>query len=128
MKNIHLINQEKYNDSLKFEKISEGIYKALVEYEHVDIGNFVTTFSFTLEKELNETDDMQYPLEDLLDMYLAHVSEFIKYEVNNPEMILELCIQGSLAKIQELIKITGKHVYNKEIVEEGQSYFSLVIE
>jgi hypothetical protein len=135
MKNIKLITQEKYNDSSKFKKVADGIYKALFEYEHVKQGHYVTTFSITLEKEypssvdqLNETEDMQYPLEDVLDKYYAHVSEFIQYENDNPIMIIELCTQGWLDKMEELIKIAGKHVYFKKVIEEEKSYFLLVVE
>jgi hypothetical protein len=130
MKNIELIELEKYADANRFEKISEGIYKALDAYNDdlVEKGHYVTAFSFTLEEELGETEDRQYPLEDLLDKFLAHVSEFIQDEPDNPVMKLELCTQDWLAEMQELIKIRGKRVYNKEVIENGETYLELVIE
>jgi len=130
MKNIQLITLEKYNDSTKYEKIAEGIYKALYDYEDniVEKGQYVTAFSFMLEEDLNEITDRQYPLEDILDRFLAHISEFIQDEKDNPVMKLELCTQGWLDRMEELIKITDKHVYNKEITKDGKTYVELVIE
>jgi len=43
-------------------------------------------------------------------------------------MKLELCTQGWLDRMEELIKITDKHVYNKEITKDGKTYVELVIE
>jgi hypothetical protein len=130
MKNIHLITLNKYSDPLKFEKVEEGIYKALSSYDDniVEQGNYVTAFSFTLEENLNETEDRQYPLEDILDRFSAHVSEVIQDEKGNPVMKLELCTQDWLHEMRELIKIADKHVYNKEVIREGKTYLELVIE
>lgn len=130
MKNIHLIIQEKYADATKFEKIAEGMYKALYDYGNglVDKGNFVTTLSFTLEEELNEIENRQYPLEDLLDKYYAHVAEFIQNDSNSEEMILELCTQNWQDSMEELLKIVGKRVYNQEVEIEGKTYIRLMID
>ncbi len=129
MKNIQLITLDKYNDRSKFEKVEEGIYKALFNYNDniVKNGNYVTAFSFTLEEDLNETGDIQYPLEDLLDKYLAHVSEFIQYETGNPVMKLELCTKG-LDRMRALITIVDKHVFNRQVIKDGETYVELVIE
>ena len=137
MKDIKLLELEKYKDSSKYEKVAEGIYKSLIQYELADVqappvvekGFYVTAFSFTLEKNSEPPEDLQYPLEDILDKFLAHVSEFIQYDNNNPVMILELCTQGWLDEIEKLIDIAGKHIYNREIQKEGDdSYYELVIE
>ena len=130
MKNIHHVIQEKYNDTSKFENLSNGIYKSLFDYENglVVKGNFVTTLSFTLEEELNELDDKQYPLEDILDKYLAHVSEFIQYDDNSTEIILELCTQNWQNRMEELVTIVGKRVYNQDEVQDGKTYVKLIIE
>lgn len=128
MKNIQLISLEKYNDSSKFEKVTGGIYKALCNYENVEKDWYVTAFSFTLEEDLNENEDRQYPLEDIMTKFYAHVSEVIQDEKDNPVMKLELCTQEWLDEMKELIKIVDKHVYNREIVEDGKTYIELVIE
>lgn len=130
MKNIESIELEKYTDPAKFEKISDGIYKSLESYNDdlVEKGHYVTAFSFTLEEELGEMEDRQYPLEDLLDKYLAHVSEFIQDEPDNPVMKLELCTQDWLDNMEDLVKIRGKRVYNKEVIGDGETYLELMIE
>ena len=130
MKNIQLIELGKYKDSTKYKKVKDGIYEALFDYEDgiVKKGNYVTAFSFTLEEELNEIEDRQYPLEDILNKFLAYVSEVIQDEENNPVMKLELCTQEWLDKMEELIKIAGKHVYNKKVIREGKTYIELIIE
>jgi len=130
MKDIRLIELEKYSDKSKYEKITEGIYKSLYDYEDkiVEKGNYVTTLSFTLEEDLNELTDRQYPLEDILDKFLAHVSDFIQDDTNNPIMILELCTQNDLTDMEELIKIANKHVYNKEYTRDGETFVELIIE
>ncbi len=130
MKDIRLIELEKYSDKSKYEKITEGIYKSLYDYEDnlVEKGHYVTTFSFTLEEDLNEITDRQYPLEDILDKFLAHVSEVIQDDTNNPIMMLELCTQDWLTEMEELIKIANKHVYNKEFTKDGETFIELVIE
>lgn len=130
MTNIKLVTQEKYNDPTRFEKVAEGIYKALYTYPDslVQTGEYITTLSFTLEEKLNETVDRQYPLEDILDKFLAHVSEFVQDDPGNPVMILELCTQGWPNEMEALLGIVGKHVYNREVVRDGKTLIELVIE
>lgn len=122
--------REKYSDPARYEKIAEGIYKALADSpdELVLKGHYVTTLSFTLEAERNELADRQYPLEDILDRFLAHVSEFVQDDFANPEMILELCTQNWLEEMTELTGIVGKQVYNRIINKNGQDLVELVIE
>src|SRR5688500_14400413 len=130
MKDIRLIKLEKYGDPKRFEKVAEGIYRAVCDYEDklVEKGQYVTAFSFTLEEDLNEIVNRQYPLEDILDKFLAHVSEFIQDDKDNPVMKLELCTQDWLDRMKELIQISGKRVYNKEVSKDGKKYVELVIE
>lgn len=130
MKNIHFVIQEKYNDPSKYEKIAEGVYKSLFEDEDglVEEGHFVTTLSFTLEEDLNELEERQYPLEDILNQFLAHVSDYISEDEDSAEMILELCTQDWQEKMEELVTIVGKRVYNKEVEENGIIYEKLIIE
>lgn len=130
MKNIHFVNREKYADPTRYQPVSEGVYQALTDSEDQLVlkGHYVTTLSFTLEAERQELADRQYPLEDILDEYLAHVSEFVQDDPENPEMILELCTQNWPEKMTALTGIVGKQVYNREIEKNGQSLIELVIE
>lgn len=130
MKDIQILTPEKYNDTTRYEKVEEGIYKSLLNYpdEIVLKGQYVTTISFTLEAERNELADRQYPLEDILDEYLAHVSDFTQDEPENPVMILELCTQEWLDAMQRLVQIAGKHIYNRVVEKNGEELVELVIE
>ncbi len=130
MKDIKIIHQEKYKDTTRYERVAEGFYKALVSYDDnmVEVGHYVATFSFLLEEDLNEMADRQYPLEDLLDEFLAHVSEFVQNDPNNAVMILELCTQNWLDHMELLVKIEGRHVYNREVIKDGETYYELVME
>lgn len=130
MKNIHFVQQEKYNDTTKYRQVSDFIYESLHDAEDglVSNGDFVTCLSFTLEEELNELEERQYPLEDILNKYLAHVSDYFLDDEDSIEMILELCTADSLEKMQELVKIIGKRVYNKDVEENGNTYEELIIE
>ena len=130
MKNIHFLHLEKFNDTKNYEKVSEYIYKSLNDSNDglVKNGDFITCLSFTLEEEFNEVEDRQYPLEDILDKYLAHVSDVISDEEDSTEMIVELCTQNSLENIQNLVQIIGKRVYLKDVEENGNIYEKLIIE
>jgi hypothetical protein len=130
MKDIQILTPEKYNDTSRYEKVEEGIYRSLLNYpdEIVLKGQYVTTVSFTLEAEHNELSDRQYPLEDILDEYLAHVSDFTQDEPENPVMILELCTQEWLDAMQRLVQIAGKHIYNRVVEKNGEELVELVIE
>lgn len=130
MKDIQILTPEKYNDSTRYEKVEEGIYRSLLNYpdEIVLKEQYVTTISFTLEAERNELADRQYPLEDILDEYLAHVSDFTQDEPENPVMILELCTQEWLDAMQRLVQIAGKHIYNRVVEKNGEELVELVIE
>ena len=89
----------------------------------------ITSLSFEQEPELGEGEDAgyisQYPLEDILDKFLVHVSDF--YEDLNKEGLV-MCYQEfaspKLENIESLREIIGKHVYNKE--EDGR--IKLIIE
>jgi len=87
----------------------------------------VIALSFTLEE--NEVEDWQYPIEDILDKYLAHISEEI-HKVENNILQLELCTQNWLDKMIDLKSIVGKRIYTRAYVDEtdGKTYCRLIIE
>ena len=70
MKGIALLDSETYTIPLCYRSIEEGIYRDLE-----DEGD--TCFRMPISFKLDEGDCMQYPLEDILDEYYLHVSEFI---------------------------------------------------
>ena len=125
MKEIKNYDASKY-ETEAYKKLAEGIYETMDED---DEALYVTSLSFVQEPELGEgenaADISQYPLEDILDKFYCHISDF--YEDLNREDS-QVCYQefGSpdLQDVQNLRSIIGKHVYNKE---EGE-LVKLIIE
>lgn len=115
MREIKDFYASKY-DTEVYKKLEEGIYETMDED---DEALYVTSLSFVQEPELGEgknaADISQYPLEDILDKFYCHISDF--YEELNCEDS-QVCYQefGSpdLQDVQNLRSIIGKHVYNKE--------------
>ena len=129
MKNIENYNAEKYSDE-KYRKLEEGIYEC-VDKDGDTL--YVTSLSFEQEPELEEGENAgdisQYPLEDILDEFYCHISDFYE-DLNTPDSIR--CYQEFAAMdiedIKNLRSIIGKHVYNKEYEKDGKVYIRLVIE
>lgn len=124
MKKIQNYNATKYmNGGYSF--VEDGIYKIEVDEETL----YVTSLTFMQEVELDEGKDAseisQYPLEDLLDKFYCHISDF--YEnlnlAQSQNCYLEFA-SPDLEDIKQLRSIIGKHVYNKEI----DGYVKLIIE
>lgn len=94
---------------------------------------YITSLSFLQEPELGEgegADEIsQYPLEDILDKFYCYVSDFYK-ELNTSDS--KICYlefaSPDISDIRALRGIIGKHVYNKEYEEGGETYTELVIE
>jgi len=130
MKNIKPFEAEKYATEKTGELFKKPLY-ALVEegiYQRQDDeGLYVTSLSFEQEPELGE--DSQYPLEDVLDKFYCHVSDFYE-ELNAGKSAI--CYREfaspDLDDVRKLRSLIGKHVYNKDREEGGQTYVDLVIE
>lgn len=138
MKNIVNFNADKYPKGgiagffkkSNYKCVEEGIYKT----DHANGTMYVTSLSFVQEPEYDEGENAsmisQYPLEDILDKYLCHVSDF--YENLNVATSQECFIEFAsfdLKSIEQLREIIGKHVYNKACTEEdGREYIKLIIE
>lgn len=124
MKNIRLYISPKYTDK-RYKEISDGIFQFKKEY--------VMSVIFEQEPKYDEgcdsSDISQYPLDDILDRFLVHVSDFYK-ELNKAgekDCYLEFS-SNSLSNIEQLKSIIGKHVYNKIIIQNGEEVVDLVIE
>lgn len=120
MKNIKLLELDKYNELSNYLKEEDGVYKDLKDTD-------VTNFRIALSFELEEGEDEQHPIEDILDKYYLYVSEFLEssFDLN----VLKLELAGELEDILELKSIIGKRVYNKPIIaEDGKTYIKLIIE
>lgn len=125
MKEIKNYHANKY-DTEAYKMLEEGIYETMDEDEEA---LYVTSLSFVQEPELSEgenaADISQYPLEDILDKFYCHISDFYE-ELNGEDS--QVCYQEfaspEFEDVQNLRSIIGKHVYNKE---EGE-IVKLVIE
>lgn len=125
MKNIKQFYPDKYNDP-KYEKVQENIYKYKDENGKT---YFCTSLTFEQEPKYDEGENSkmisQYPLEDILDKFYVHVSDFFD-ELNNGES--NVCYYEFSAAEEKYIlnlqkSIIGKHVYNK--LKKG--YVELII-
>lgn len=117
MKNIQLLDLDKYNDSSKYKMIERGIYKLLNDSDD-------TCYRMSLSMELENGESMQYPLEDILDKYFLYISEFIQ----NNSLLLNIEFAGELEDITNLKQIIGKRVFNECYIDNGNVYYNLIIE
>ena len=125
MKQIENYKAEKYSCE-EYQEIEKDIYRMLDEDEDE---LFVTSVSFVQEPDLGEganaSDISQYPLEDILDRFYCHVSDF--YEELNTEDADKCILEFGSPELQDVVNlrsIIGKHVYSKEAEGTAQ----LVIE
>lgn len=124
MKNIKVYTASKYADTA-YQEVMPGIYMYETDY--------VTSLCFEQEPELGEgksaADISQYPLEDVLERYCVHISDF--YSKLNTKKSAVCYIEFSGRKIEyikSLLTIVGKRVYNKDICENGEACTVLIIE
>lgn len=124
MKNIACFTPPKYHTA-GYRKVATNVYKSENYY--------VTSISFQQEPALGEgssaAEISQYPLEDLLERFFVHVSDF--YPSLNQKTSSTCYVEFASSKvdhIQRLLSIIGKRVYNKAYCENGEEYIELVIE
>ncbi len=124
MKQIENYNANKYSSDT-YSEIENGVFEVKEDGESL----YVTSLSFVQEPEFDEGANAsyitQYPLEDILDKFYCHISDFYE-ELNTDDS--QKCYQEfaspDLEDIRNLRSIIGKHVYNKEVEE----YVELIIE
>ena len=123
MKNITLVKLKKYENQKRYKQVEDGIYMDLHD-EHE--AKYRMTLSYELE--FDETNN-QYPLEDILEKYLMHVSDFLesKNKPDSDKYIFEF--GGYLDEMIEAKEIIGKKVFNRDFkAEDGEIRVQLVIE
>lgn len=115
MKQIENYTAEKYSDE-SYQKIETDIYRILDED---DDELFVTSLSFVQEPELEEgsspAEISDYPLEDILDKFYCHVSDF--YTELNAESEQVCYLEFASPELEDVINlrsIIGKHVYDQK--------------
>lgn len=129
MKNIENYGAEKYAKESSYKEVEQGIYEYRQEGETL----YVTSLSFEQEPEYGEGTSAgeisQYPLEDLLDEFYCHISDFYeKWNVSDSHICYLEFAAMDIEDIRKLRSIIGRHAYNKEYVEDGETYEKLVIE
>ena len=124
MKNISALKASKYSTK-EYELLEDDIYRC---------GDVcVITLQFQQEPEMDEgtssADISQYPLEDILDRFNVHISDF--YDSEN-KCAKEKCrlefASKKIENIHKLKSIIGKRVYNKIVTKDGEEFAELVIE
>jgi len=120
MKNIRLLDLEKYKDTARYQFVEAGIYKDLSDPDD-------TSYRIPLSFELEAGEDTQYPIEDMLDKYYLYVAGFLSPE-DSTNGLMDLELGGELNDILQVKTILGKRVYNREFVKDGVIYVELVIE
>jgi len=99
MKEITLLDSEAYTIPSHYRSIEQGIYRDLK-----DEGD--TCFRMPIGFKLDEGECMQYPLEDILDEYYLHISEFILSTGSYNAVVLA----GELEDLQRAKYILGKKI------------------
>ena len=130
MKDIKNYDAAKYEkEPGKFKRIEEGIYECEEDGDII----YVTSLSFVQEPEFEEGEFAgeisQYPLEDILDEFYCHISDF--YEELNLSDSKTCYLEFGAMDLEDIVSlrgIIGKHVYNAEYEKDGQVYIKLVIE
>ena len=123
MKNISLKESEKYKNPEQYEFVENGIYKDLNDE---DDAKYRMTISYELESDQSNN---QYPLEDVLDKYFLHVSDFYESENNAETNKYKLELGGELEDIRKGQEIIGKKVFNRDFIgKDKQARVNLIIE
>ncbi|WP_299124505.1 hypothetical protein [uncultured Winogradskyella sp.] len=124
MNNISLEKCEKYENSKRYELVENGVY---LDSKDDSLDKYRMTISYELESD--ETNN-QYPLEDILDKYLLHVSDFYKTTPNESTKKFKIELAGDLKGISTAKReIIGKKIFNREYIgTDGKVYVDLIIE
>ncbi len=123
MKNITLEKCLKYENENDFKLIEDGIYQDLNDKEDF---NYRITISYELE---SDNTNNQYPLEDILDKYMLHVSDFLESENDKESNKFKLELGGDLKGVTDAKDIIGKRVFNRDFIgTDKQVRVNLIIE
>ncbi len=122
MKIIKAVKLDKYNDKERYVLCDGYVYRHLANSGE---GNTDSEYCLALYAELEDTEDSQYPLEDLLDQYRVNVTDVMEEKEEDGKRILLFEIEGQdRQSIENLAGLVGKRIFNYE--EKG--YIKLGIE
>ena len=124
MKEIKQYISPKYKDTSKYKEIREGVYQTKIDNKKY----YVTSLSFEQEPEYDEgvmADKIsQYPLEDILDNYHCHISDFYEdLNTENSKTCYQEFASSHIESMDAVQKLIDRHVYLKS--EEGVTYIMI---
>ncbi len=123
MKNINIEKSDKYKNQEFYKHTENGVYEDLKDNEDA---KYRMTISYNLE---SDDSNNQYPLEDILDKYYLHVSDFYETENNSESGKYKIELGGELEDIKNVQEIVGKRVFNRDFLDEnGEIRVDLLIE
>ena len=132
MKEIRNYDAEKYTTgrlAAAYVPVAEGVYEVMVDEDIY----YVTSLSFVQEPELGEGDSAHrlspFPLNDILDRYLCHISDRYELEsIRDPGVCRLEFASPCLTDILGLRELIGRHVFSREREIGGKVYGELVVE
>lgn len=105
MKIIKAIENEKYNNAIRFIRYDGAIFEGLNEWNE-------TAFFVTIYSELEDNENTQYPLDDIMDDYRVTCRCVEEKEVDNKKILIFEAESEEIENIRLLIQLVGKRVYN----------------
>lgn len=117
MKVIKALVLEKYSNTDRYTLVDGDIFKDVTGGIGGEMGIIHNpVYCVTLYCELEETEDTQYPLEDVLDKYLVNCTEVMEDQIIDDKHIYIFEIEGEeLDVIKEIADLIGKRVYNYNV-------------
>lgn len=126
MKDIKLYQDPRYDNQDIYKQIENGVYKVVGKTnDMVDIGEGVMALSITLDDSPEEVEMRQYPLEDILDEYDLYMSQLIKDEPGDTELIVELA--GEIDDLKRAKEIIGKRITIEEYEKDGELFARIIL-
>lgn len=116
MKIIKAIKLDKYSDSTRYTHYEGFIYKDSTGGVGAETEESPEpVYCVTLYTELKNSEDTQYPLEDILDKYLVNCTDVMEEKEEDDKRIFIFEIEGDDEEnIKAIAGLVGKRVYNYE--------------
>lgn len=116
MKIIKALKLDKYSDCERYTQQDGFIYKDATGGVGGKMGiSDGPVYCVTLYAELEDSEDTQYPLEDILDKYYVNCTEVMEEKEEEGKRIYIFEIEGEdIETIKNIADLVGKRVYNYE--------------
>lgn len=115
-----LVHADRFDDASQYRPTDEKEV-----FEKLEDGDFVAALEYVRETD----EDTQYPMEDVLDRFLAHIDAFEVTAAEHPKGQVDVFSSSDLEGIVTMIgELLGRRAYNVDLVEDGQEVVSLTID